>query len=245
MDPPSREIGILTKIFTGFSLFFLLGLIFTGLALYPQNWQPQVVFISLAILVILNPIIIHKRKLSNYYNFFDKLNFAKEITRMVNNSTDTSHRINVKEFCIRLGRTLNDFKEGLYFFENEEFNNSGDFDYESGIYYSRLIKPDKLRIVPEKIEDLCKRISSGAALNISQMAGVMGIPFENLRFFLYNYCGTKQIHGKTQWTPNGDYIVIPEVSSSEDFIVDLNKFVAATILAEKNGVGKKAGGKSF
>jgi hypothetical protein len=126
--------------------------------------------------------------------------------------------------------------------EYPDLNNIGDLDLETGKFYSytwfgtQELKQEDLATIASDFEQL-------GGLNVTQFAQKRGVDVDTMRVLFFRYCGAKNIGGRVEIAPNGDYFAIPDEAFTGDFVHKLDEFIQEVLIAESTGAGKKAGGK--
>ncbi len=172
------------------------------------------------------------------------MQIVKEIVIDVIHQSVNQGCINVAEICTNHSLSFQKFKDNyvrnLYFPKIVEI---GELDLDAGKFYFHGWK-GKQQLSQKDLTSIIAEFETLGKFNLSQFTQKQQANIGAMKALLFRYCGANNIHGRVEIAPNGDYIVIPDETFTEDFVCDLDRFVEKVMGTEFTSMGKKGGGKA-
>ena len=145
--------------------------------------------------------------------------------------------VDVKSLCATHLLSLKTFQE--YFVHNVDcpgIEDYGEWDFSAGVFYSS--NPSQ-QLSPEDQDAFTSALETSNTFNVTRFAQNRQVEIDSMKLLLFRFCGIHNIHGRVETAPNGDYLVIPSVAITGEFVKQVDQFIQQVLVAEATGIGKK------
>ena len=137
--------------------------------------------------------------------------------------------------------SIRTFRETLFnYFEWHAIEEVGELDSATGKFYSYVWEGSS-QLEEVDSNQINAEFETTGKLNLTTFAQKRQVNLDLMKILFFRFCGARNIHGRAETAPNGDYLVIPDVALAGDFVRQLDAFMQQVILADSTHTEKKVG----